>query len=58
MPQRLLSKNWRSLVNLVLDSSRQILQDLRVVDIVRVFPESFCDPPLEILFAVRYTALR
>ena len=38
MPQRLLSNNRRSLVNLVLDSSRQILQDLRIVDVVRVFP--------------------
>jgi len=36
--QRLLSKNWRLLVNLVLDSPRQILQDLRIVGVIGVFP--------------------
>lgn len=44
-------------MNLVLDSSRQILQDLWIVDIVCVFPKSFCDSSLEILLAVRHAAL-
>jgi len=38
MPLALAVKGWRSLVNLVLDSPGQILQDLWIVDVVGVFP--------------------
>jgi hypothetical protein len=60
MPSALavVEKSRRSLVNLVLDGPRQVLQDLRVTGVVGVLPQSCRDPSLEILLAVCNIVLR